>query len=137
VRQEIKALLDHAQQTQVNTLLDYQITNEEDENFEWSLALPDCMFNRSWFDQKELISIRVYLKCAPLKDPNLRTLYRKIEKSKEERRRQAYQVPLSARYVANASPVTVDREEVTQAGIPARGEVQGTRGLLKASASGS
>jgi hypothetical protein len=137
VRQEIKALLDHAQQTQVNTLLDYQITNEEDENFEWSLALPDCMFKRSWFDQKELISIRVYLKRAPLKDLNLRTLYRKIEKSKEERRRQAYQVPLSARYVANALPATVDREEVTQAGIPARGEVQGTRGLLKALASGS
>jgi hypothetical protein len=108
VRQEIKALLDHAQQTQVNTLLDYQITNEEDENFEWSLALPDCMFKRSWFDQKELISIRVYLKRAPLKVPNLRTLYRKIEKPKEERRRQAYQVPLSARYVANASPATVD-----------------------------
>ena len=74
---------------------------------------------------------------APLKVLNLRTLYRKIENPKEERRRQADQVPLSARYVANASPATVDREEVTRAGIPARGEVQGTRGLLKALASGS
>jgi hypothetical protein len=43
----------------------------------------------SWFNQKELITNRVYLTRAPLKDLNPCTLHRKIEKSKEQRRRQA------------------------------------------------
>jgi hypothetical protein len=88
------------------------------------------MFRSSWFNQKELITIRVYLTRAPLKDLNLCTLYRKIEKSKEQGRRQVYQLPPSPRYVANTSPATADREAVTQVGIP-------TRGLLKALANES
>jgi hypothetical protein len=79
--QEKKACLNQAQQGQITSLLDNLMTDERDENFEWSLAQLDQTFKTSWFGQREVTTITVYVKRAPVITVNPFTLLRNLERS--------------------------------------------------------